>query len=283
MSTVQISPPSPIDGVVPGVRGQRAFPTRALRYPDPFLMLDHIGPQSVPATFEVEGHPHPHRGFETVTLLFSGAMEHADTLGNRFWMRSGAVQVMNAGAGIQHGGAMKADPGHDEFHEIQLWVNVPAEHKLTPPQVQTHSADSIPTVVWPHGSARVIAGDVFGASGPVRTVQPIQVVHATLSAGATLDVPTPEGFASLVYVLRGSVRSQGQPVNRYATLAIPATEPATVSTSAGAELLCLAGLPIGEPVAMGGPFVMNTDAEIAQAFADFDAGLFGTILPGENL
>ncbi len=209
-------------------------------------------------------------------------MEHADTLGNRFWMHSGAVQVMNAGSGVQHGGGMKAAPGHDEFHEIQLWVNVPADRKMTPPTVQTHDADAIPTVILANSRARVIAGDVFGQTGPVQTTQPTQIVHAVLGAASMLEIPTPDGFAALVYVLRGTVQTNGQATQEYETLSVPAGSSLTLETSDGAEVLALAGHPIGEPVALGGPFVMTTQAEIRQAFTDLKAGLFGTIPPKGN-
>ncbi len=273
--------PQNIDGVVPGIRGQRALPVRGGGQLDPFLLLDHIGPQRVPGDWITGGGAHPHRGFETVTFLFSGAMEHADSLGSRFWMRSGDVQIMNAGKGIQHGGRMAADPAATEFHEVQLWLNLPAAHKLSEPSVRTIKAEEIPEMTRSGVVARVIAGDAFGLEGPVRPTLPLLAVHAKLDRGASLALPIPEGWTALAYGLRGDLSSGGVLVSEHELLPFHGTggELEVQASSGPAEVLLLAAPPIGEPVVMGGPFVMNTRAEISAAFADFRAGRFGTVPP----
>ena len=125
----------PIDGLIPGIRGQRAFPTSLFKQSDPFVLLDHIGPQKVGADYFLDGsgHDHPHRGFETITFMFEGRMDHRDSLGNRLTLESGGVQRMNAGSGIIHGGDMASDPATGRFHEVQLWVNNPASEKMSGP------------------------------------------------------------------------------------------------------------------------------------------------------
>ncbi len=278
---VCVTDPDRIDGVVPGVQGHRAFPVRhGLRDADPFLMLDHIGPQRIDPTRVIDGKPHPHRGFETVSIMLAGELDHVDSLGNRTAVRAGDLQVMNAGSGIIHGGDMRPDPSTGNFHEFQLWVNVPAARKMDPPSVQDVKASSVPSLEEAGASIRVLAGEYRGVTAPVATTAPTTILHAKIESAATWRVggfdPTDRLF---VYVVGGSVTTEGRVATEYQTLDLGGAnhEAELASGGAGAEILVLAGRPLGEPVAFGGPFVMNTQAQIDQAFADYQAGRFGSV------
>jgi len=277
---VSVFAPDRIDGVVPGVRGQRAFPTRrGLRNADPFLMLDQIGPQRIDPSRVIDGKPHPHRGFETVSIILEGELDHVDSQGNRRPLRAGDVLFMHAGSGIVHGGDMRPDRTTGEFHEFQLWVNVSSDQKMAPPSVQHLEAGSVPVLADAGVSVRVLSGEHRGTAAAVTTTTPTTILHTTMQSAsrwATGDFPAERVF---VYVIRGSVKA-GDAVAK-------ATETLELNSGArgvelrtgdgGAELLLLAGRPLGEPIAFGGPFVMNTQAEIEQAFADYEAGTFGTM------
>ncbi len=268
-----------INGVVPGVRGQRAFPIAGLRGFDPFLMLDHIGPQSVGSGFRVEGAAHPHRGFETITFMFEGLMRHVDSLGNQVLLSSGSVQRMNAGRGIQHGGIMEADPLTTIFHEVQLWVNVAAEDKMSPPDIHNVAAADIPLVEQENCHVRVIAGEILDSRGPLETKANIIAAHAIAHRSGAVSLWTiPAKCNALVYVLRGSIRADGRDVPEYNSLVFN-NDGGTIlfEADAGAQVLVIAGEPLKEAVVMDGPFVMNTKEEIDQAYADYAAGLFGTV------
>jgi len=278
-SLAQVVGHSRIDGVVPGVRGQRALPTHELRPVDPFVMLDHIGPETVGSDFHVDGHPHPHRGFETLTMLFEGRMDHVDSLGNQVALVSGSTQNMVAGRGIQHGGDMAADPATGRFHEVQLWVNMPAARKMIEPSIDNMHGAATPVVDRGHYRLRVLTGSMSGASSSLATTQPTAVGRLETSGPGPVVVTGIEShWNAIVYVLEGSVNIEGSRVDQFQT-AVFANDGDSIEldSNGGADVLILAGLPIGEPVAMGGPFVMNTQAEIAQAERDFAAGLFGEV------
>ena len=268
---------SRIDGVVPGVRGQRAFPTRELGIIDPFVMLDHIGPEKLADDFYVDGHMHPHRGFETLTMMFEGIMYHVDTSGFREELNTGSTQNMVAGSGIQHGGDMAADSNTNVFHEVQLWVNMPAATKMQLPSISSaHSGDK-PLLDRGHYSIEVITGTVGGETSPLSTTQPTTVLRIqTTGAGPVSIEGIDPGWNSMAYALRGLFEADEQTVDSYQTVLFNNDGDTLELTSLrlGADILILAGEPIDEPVAMGGPFVMNTQAEIAQAEADFASGKF---------
>lgn len=268
-----------IDGVVPGIRGQRAFPTHELRTFDPFVMLDHIGPQRVDADYYMNGAGHPHRGFETITFMFEGVMHHVDSLGNKTKLTSGSVQRMNAGKGIQHGGDMEADPTSQRFHEVQLWVNLPASHKMSEPNIHNASIEDIPVIKKDGYDLRVVAGPFMGTQGPIQTTAEMMATQLVNVNGGKIEITgIPAHQNTLIYVLEGSAQVNGT--------ALPAQYTATfnhdgddilLTSTPGTQMLLISGKAINEPVAMGGPFVMNTQEEIEQAYADFQAGLFGTI------
>ena len=269
---------------------RRAFAGVGLDALDPFIHMDQMG--------EVEyapGEPrgtawHPHRGFETVTYMIDGVFQHRDSQGGGGLITNGDTQWMTAGAGILH---IERPPEElvasgGLFHGLQLWVNLPSRLKMTVPRYQDIRGGSVALLRSADGGAlvRVIAGDVAGHAGPGSTHTPIAVVHATLSPGAQLRLPWEPSFNALVYVLGGSgtVGTARHPV-RWGQLAVfgpgdvitVAADDRQESRSPNLDVLVLGGRPIREPVAAYGPFVMNTRAELMQAFEDFQAGRLGRI------
>ena len=248
----------------------------------PFLMLDYGAPYDFgPTTQQLGVGQHPHRGFETVTVVYSGELAHRDNAGGGGTIGPGDVQWMTAGGGIIH----------EEFHSpgfaksggtlemAQLWVNLPAAHKMTPAGYQPITAAQIPTVSLPEGAGRVrvIAGAWGEAKGPARTFTPIHMLDAALAAGRTADLPQPEGWTTLVVVASGSAAVKGaEAVTGPAVVTLStAGEGVTVQAGSDAKLLLLAGEPIDEPVVGYGPFVMNSQQQIVQAINDFNSGRFG--------
>ena len=248
----------------------------------PFLMLDYAAPYEFQPTTERRGvGQHPHRGFETVTIVYDGEVEHRDSTGNGGIIGKGDVQWMTAAGGILH--EEFHSPAYAErggpFEMVQLWVNLPKQHKLAPAGYQGILDAQIPAVALPDdaGMLRVIAGDYDGNAGPARTFSPINVWDVRLGAAKTVSLPQPEGWTTLVVVLAGTVQLNGETVLRPAQMATLSTEGTDVVIEANgdAKLLLLAGEPIDEPVVGYGPFVMNSQQEIVQAIADFNGGRFG--------
>ncbi|HEX5616625.1 MAG TPA: pirin family protein [Acidimicrobiia bacterium] len=278
----------PIARVIEGVRTlegggfwvRRPFPTAIVSMIDPFLLLDEMGPNEV-APGEAVGAPdHPHRGFETVTYLLEGESEHRDSAGNHGVMRPGDVQWMTAGAGVVHSEmpSRGLQESGGRMHGFQLWVNLPAAHKMQAPRYQDLRAEAIPRVAIPGGTATVIAGDAFGVHGPADTHVPITYVHLRLDPGATASVPVGETANAFTWVFRGSLRADGSEIGAGNAVVYGAgDEVALVAGPEGLEALLLAGEPLREPVVRYGPFVMNTKAEIAQAFEDYESGAMGRI------
>ncbi len=282
------SAPAGLEGE--GFPVRRAFAGVDLSALDPFVHMDQMGEVEY-APGEPKGTPwHPHRGFETVTYMIDGTFEHQDSAGGGGVITNGDTQWMTAGAGILHierpPEALVASGGL--FHGIQLWVNLPAANKWVAPRYQDIRAGKVAMLASSDGGAllRVIAGTVGGHSGPGATHTPITLAHATISPGARLVVPWDPGFNALVYVLagEGTAGEDRHPVQsgQLAVLGAGfAVELAASSRqeprSSSLEVLLLGGRPIREPVAAYGPFVMNTRAEIAQAFDDYQLGLMGRI------
>jgi len=269
---------------------RRAFAGVDQRHLDPFIHMDQMGEVEY-APGEPKGTAwHPHRGFETVTYMIDGIMEHQDSTGGGGVIADGATQWMTAGAGILHietpPQALVASGGL--FHGIQLWVNLPAEQKWSPPNYQDISAGAVRLLSSADGGAliRVIAGEVGGHPGPGSTRTPISFVHATIAAGASLVLPWRADFNALVYGLsgRGSVGVERRPFEGGQLAVYGEGDTVTISADEGQDsrtpaldVLVLGGAPIREPVAQYGPFVMNTRAELVQAFEDFQAGRMGII------
>jgi redox-sensitive bicupin YhaK (pirin superfamily) len=278
--------PSGLEGE--GFPVHRAFAGVPLALLDPFVHMDQMGSVEY-APGEPKGTPwHPHRGFETVTYMIDGEFAHQDSHGGGGLISNGATQWMTAGAGILH---IETPPealvvSGGLFHGIQLWVNLPASKKMIPPAYQGLEADTVTLLASADAGAlvRVIAGDVGGHNGPGSTHTPMALAHATVSAGALLQLPWNPAFNALVYVLAGSGRAgaEGRPV-RSGQLAVfgPGAWLSVRADDqhADLELLVLGGQPIGEQVEMFGPFVMNTKAELGQAMEDFQAGKLGRIPP----
>jgi redox-sensitive bicupin YhaK (pirin superfamily) len=243
----------------------------------PFLLLDHFGPADFPPAEKPRGVGwHPHRGFETVTVLLEGEVEHRDTAGNGGRIGPGEVQWMTAGAGLlheeKHSEAMTRNGGR--FHGLQLWVNLPAKLKMTPPRYQTLTARDIPVV----DGVRVIAGEFRGVRGPAQTFTPINLLLVTLKAGDAVALNLRDGYSAALYVAEGkvAVSEEGVSAGELAVLDRKGNK-ATITAQADAIVFVMNGAPIDEPVAGYGPFVMNTPKEIQQAFADYHAGRLGTI------
>jgi redox-sensitive bicupin YhaK (pirin superfamily) len=257
---------------------------------DPFIHMDQMGEVEY-APGEPKGTPwHPHRGFETVTYMIDGEMAHQDSNGGGGLITNGDTQWMTAGSGLLH---IETPPAHlvqsgGLFHGVQLWVNLPRAQKLTAPRYQDIRANRVALLSSPDGGAllRVIAGDVAGHEGPGSTHTPIALVHATLSPGASLTLPWRQDFNALVYALggNGTAGAEARPLRGGQLAVYGAGDTVTIAADAAQEsrspnldVLILGGLPIREPVVQYGPFVMNTRAEVMQAFEDFQKGRLGTI------
>jgi quercetin 2,3-dioxygenase len=267
------------------------FPVRSMfsynshgRHVSPFLLLDHAGPMNFAPAERPRGvGEHPHRGFETVTIVYDGEVEHKDSTGAGGRIGPGDVQWMTAGSGILH----------QEFHShdftrtggtlemVQLWVNLPAKNKMTDPSYQTLLDADIPAVTLPDGAGqlRVIAGEFDGHRGPARTFSSMHVWDLRLNRDGAARLDLPEGWNGLLVVLRGTVQINDAEIAREGQLVVLGTERegVVVESNNDAIVLVLSGQPIDEPIVGHGPFVMNTEAEIQQAMRDYSQGRFGRI------
>jgi redox-sensitive bicupin YhaK (pirin superfamily) len=267
------------------------FPVRSIfSYNDraaelsPFLLLDYAGPRSFPPTTERLGvGEHPHRGFETVTIVYDGEVEHRDSSGGGGVIRPGDVQWMTAASGIVHEEFHSAEFAKQggPFEMIQLWVNLPKKDKMTPARYQGLTEAQIPKVALPHeaGTVRVIAGDYEGTVGPAQTFSPINVWDVRMNPERRADFRVPSGYTTALFVLKGRLRLPGGELVGEAELAVLEREGDQVAIEAlePTRLLILNGQPFDEPIVGYGPFVMNTDAEIRQAFVDYQSGRMGRI------
>ena len=264
---------------------RRAFAGVDLPRLDPFVHMDQMGEVDY-GPGEPKGTPwHPHRGFETVTYIIDGTFRHQDSNGGGGLITNGDTQWMTAGGGILH---IEAPPEElvvsgGLFHGFQLWVNLPARLKMTPPRYQDIRAGQVALLSSADGGAllRVIAGSFGGHDGPGITHTPISLVHATVSAGAQVRLPWRKDFNSLAYVLEGSgtVGGEKRPIRMGQLAVFGAGDAITLAAGPKSDMdvLLLGGEPIREPVAAYGPFVMNTRAELVQAFEDYQAGRLGSI------
>jgi redox-sensitive bicupin YhaK (pirin superfamily) len=269
----------------------RPFPGKVdAHVADPFFLLDQLGPVEY-APNEAVGAPwHPHRGFETVSYVIDGVVEHHDSHGGGGIIGEGDTQWMTAGAGILHDEVPTETfrKSGGRTHAVQLWVNLPAALKFTPPRYQAIDADNLTLLTTDDGGAlvRLIAGDLDGHPGPGATHTPITSAHVTLSPGAELNTAWNPAFNALVYVLggRGFVGEERRPLETHQLAVFGAGDAITVTAASSQdednpnlEVLLLGGLPIREPIAHYGPFLMNTRQELAQAIEDFNAGRMGQI------
>ncbi|HET7597836.1 MAG TPA: pirin family protein [Burkholderiales bacterium] len=245
----------------------------------PFLLLDHAGPAPFTPTDKKRGvGQHPHRGFETVTIVYEGEVEHHDSAGNGGHIGPGDVQWMTAAAGIvheeYHAPAFARRGG--TFEVAQLWVNLPARHKMAPPAYQTLLGKDIPQIGVGDGVLRVIAGEYQGHTGPARTFTPMNVWDLRLTAGAKTTLAVPDRHNLVLVVLKGRVRINGDETANVDEFVLfdHGGDAVALEAEGDALLLVLSGEPLNEPIAGYGPFVMNTREEIQQAFADYNAGRF---------
>jgi quercetin 2,3-dioxygenase len=262
-----IEPQPVLEGA--GVRLKRSLATRTLDYLDPFLLFDHFGSDN-PADY-LAGFPmHPHRGIETVTYMLAGAVTHRDSLGNAGTISAGDVQWMTAGGGIMH--EEMPEPRNGHMGGFQLWVNLPARLKMTRPRYQEVKAKQIPAVERPDGvRIRVVAGEVDGVRGPVTEIAADpEYLDVHLPAGLDFTHPVPAGHTAFAYLFEGSAAFGDAGLVAQPKLIVFGDGDAIQARAGGlgARFLLISGLPLGEPIARYGPFVMNTRAEILQALED---------------
>jgi quercetin 2,3-dioxygenase len=258
---------------------RRPLPGAGLSDLDPFLFLNHHGPQTYqPGNRGLPFGPHPHRGFETVTFILEGELAHSDSGGHENVIHAGGVQWMTAGRGLVH-----AELSPESFRRaggpleiLQLWVNLPARLKMTEPAYVGLEAADIPVVE--QGGARIalVAGRLCGAEGPVKPLTGLEIMVVTLEPGGAAELPVAQGRAILLYVVRGSAEIAGQsaPEHRLVELTEEGAG-VSVRSEEGAMLLFGHGEPCGEPIVVHGPFVMNTQQEIVEAIRDYQTGRFG--------
>jgi redox-sensitive bicupin YhaK (pirin superfamily) len=275
-----------IEGV--GFRVRRSFPTRTLDHFDPFLLLDEFGPLDL-GPGEAKGIPdHPHRGFETVTYMLAGQMEHRDSQGNEGRLGPGDVQWMTAGAGVVHSEMPAAEFKEEggRVHGFQLWVNLPRRDKMMRPRYQEVAGESLPVASSADGkvTVKVIAGEALGARAVIDTRTPMSYLHYTAAPGARIWQPVVRDHNVLAYVVDGEGRlgRESRPVSKGQValfaqdgdgVSITAAQPSAVPLA----LLLIAGAPLGEPVVRRGPFVMTSEEEIRQAIEDYQSGRMGKI------
>ena len=258
-----------------GVKLKRVIGGPALDMIDPFLMLDEFGSDD-PASW-IAGFPeHPHRGFETVTIMLDGRVKHADSVGNQGVIEAGDVQWMTAGRGIIHSEMPERAEGR--LRGFQLWVNLPAKLKMIAPRYQDVRASRIASVSKNGAMVRVIAGEGFGVKGAADTLMPVRLLDVAINANAAFEIDAPDEHSCFVYVYEGEVRGtdrSGKPVDIASGFlaVLMGTEGVRLEAGkSGAKLLFADGKPIREPIARHGPFVMNTREEVQKAFEDYSRG-----------
>jgi redox-sensitive bicupin YhaK (pirin superfamily) len=249
---------------------------------NPFLMLDYVSPTVFKPSNKPRGvGEHPHRGFETVTIAYQGAVAHRDSAGHSGIIRAGDVQWMTAASGIVHEEIHEAEFTRNggTFEMVQLWVNLPSAQKMSPPRYQGIASGQIPTTqLGPGAYARVIAGELNGVVGPARTFTPVGLFDVRMTAGSRVELNLSAGQSTGLVLLRGDlVLNDSKPLTGEAQLALFSRSGSSIVVEAKADsvLLVLSGEPINEPVASRGPFVMNTQAELRQAMEDYKAGKMG--------
>ncbi|NBO36966.1 pirin family protein [bacterium] len=254
-----------------GVTVHRTIGTSALRNFDPFLMLDHFGSDN-PNEY-ISGFPdHPHRGFITFTYMLDGKMLHQDSMGNRGELRSGGAQWMKAASGVIHSEMPQQSQGL--MRGFQLWINLPAKEKMSPPEYQEFSPEAVPQITIPGGHARVLAGLFQGQSGVIQDPNTQAIyLDVSLSAEQKFQYNIPSTHNAFIYVFEGTAELNETQLPTHSLAVLSTGEHLTLKTnSTGARFILVAGKPLGEPIVQYGPFVMNTREEIEQAFSDYQTG-----------
>lgn len=282
---IQISEPGSRHVVGDGFHVRNFFPSNDLgEKVDPFLLLDYAGPTNYSATDHARGvGEHPHRGFETVTIVYQGRVQHRDSAGNAGTIGPGDVQWMTAASGVVHEEKHEAGFAKEGgiLEMVQLWVNLPKAQKMSAPKYQAITSDAIPVLELPDGAgqARIIAGELAGLKGAAQTFTPVELFDLRLKAGKESDWELPEGHNLAILALHGEVLINDSELLEEGQIAILSAEGSSFKLNAteDATLLILGGEPIKEPIVSHGPFVMNSMAEIKQAFSDYQAGRMGRL------
>jgi redox-sensitive bicupin YhaK (pirin superfamily) len=268
------------------VHGYFSLDPQLARALSPFLLLDYHAPHVYPPTTNMRRGvgPHPHRGFETVTIAFEGSVAHHDSTGAGGTIGPGDVQWMTAAGGILHKEYHEAAFARagGRMHMMQIWVNLPAADKTTPPGYQLLASSTIANVPLANdgGIVRVVAGEYDGVAGAAQTFSSIDMLDARLNAGGRMELDGEPSRNAAVLVMNGSARINGVAVAKARDFVVFANDGRTIAieaTAPGTHLMVLTGAPIDEPISQYGPFVMNTHAEIREAIADFNAGRFGRL------
>lgn len=265
-----------------GFTVRRPFPSAGVRHADPFLLLDEMGPVEYRPGQAVGAPDHPHRGFETVSYILEGEVEHEDSAGHRGKLVAGDVQWMTAGQGIIH----SEEPSRallergGRVHAFQVWVNLPARDKMMAPRYQEIPRARIPESQTSDGLAKVkvVAGEALGVRAVIETRTPISYHHWILSAGASVEVPLPPEYAVYLYVFEGKLRVAGREVGDGQLAVLGDGDAVQLGANKSTQALLLAGVPLREPVVQYGPFVMNTTQEIERAIEDYREGRFAQIV-----
>jgi redox-sensitive bicupin YhaK (pirin superfamily) len=280
MSSVQIVPAEQFaEGG--GFIVRRPFPVRGLSYVDPFLLIDEMGPVNYAPGKAIGAPDHPHRGFETVTYVIDGEMEHEDSHGHRGSIRNGDVQWMTAGAGVIHSEmpSRRMIEQGGLMHGFQIWINLPREKKMTQPHYQEYTNEKLPVVSSNGRWVRVIAGEYDGQRSPIETTVPTTMLHVRLDPNVSATFTIAPGSNAIVHAISGAAKVEGRELREH-NAAILSPAPAELHVEAegnGFEALVLAGIPLRDPVARYGPFVMSTMDELQRAFDDYQNGHFGEI------
>lgn len=264
----------------------RPFPGPKLSLVDPLLLFDEMGPSDHGPGEAIGTSPHPHRGFETLTYVIAGGIAHRDSFDNQGVVHAGGAQQMTAAAGIVHEEKPSRELLRDggRMHAIQMWINLPKDQKLIAPGYRDVPADRIPEIALGEGAtARLVAGELDGHESPVQTVVPTRIIDLQLAPDARANVPIPDGWNAMAFVVTGSGRvgANHTALDR-GHFALFGSDGESVPAEAGSEgmrALIVSGRPVNEPVARYGPFVMNEPEEIEQAIRDFQAGRMGAIKP----
>ena len=266
----------PLTRLVPG-RGQRG--DEAFQAMDPFLLMDHFGPMVLAPGSDAGFPPHPHRGFQTLTYLLQGAFRHRDSTGGSGLLRPGGAQLMNAGTGIVH--EEMPVPEHLEtggpIEGVQLWINLSKADKHSTPGYTDLQPEAMPWQTLSGGRIRVLAGTLAGVTGPAITPAKIAYAHLELEAGARFEQSIPAGWSAAVVPLQGSLRIEGTLVKADSVALLGAGDTLALTAETQVSFMLLAGLPLQEPIAQYGPFVMNTREEIEKAMLDYQKGRMGRL------
>ena len=256
------------------------LPNQWVAQRSPFIMLDHFGPKHIPAGEPFFVPPHPHCGFAPVTILFEGEVEHKDSMGNIGNIKGGDVQWTTAGSGMVHseGATESFSKTGGLLHLIQLWINLPAAHKMTAPSYQEIKAESIVELQEGKTKVRIIAGKYKEKTGPAKTFSPLSLLHITIPEGEEITIEVEQDFAASYYTISGEtiVEEYEVPLQHLVWLSDEGNN-ITVKAIRDSELLFMAGEPINEPLVSYGPFVMNSKTEIIKAIHDYENGLMGSL------